>query len=346
MTPNPVIRHVRRRAGVILRAAHLWPTTRVRTQRLAGSHDRLRDEVARLKATVDEVRAVAAAGEKRIASLEQELGRTNAGLGSLLPSLELLFGRRLPGMNRAISGPLLDSLIHEVATITGVKRAGHHVATGYVTLFELEARGLGRIAGTTQNVVGKLTTTPLLDPPNDDVLEIGTLFGMHAAGLARQFARQGRTAMLTIIDPLEGLQLQSGRNDQVDQTAVPVVEDVVRRNLALAGIPETQLRVLKGLSQDPDIRATAADRRYGTIVIDGDHSEAGVARDLSWAEEITADGGIVVLDDYGDSKWPGVQAAADGHLAGATRFSMIGTVATSAYLRAAVSRSDPDMSCR
>lgn len=324
---NPVIRDVRRRTGVVLRALRLWPTTRVRVNRLTASHDRLRREVVQL-------REARAAGDKRLESLEHELALLRDAVGPLVPGLDLLVGRRLPGMNRAIPQRALEALMHEVSAISGAKRADHHVATGYATLFELELRGLGRIAGTTQNVVGKLTTTPLLDPPNDEVLEIGTLFGMHAAGLARQFARHGRAAMLTIIDPLDGLQLQGGRNDQTDRTAVPVVEDVVRRNFTLAGLPLEQLRVLKGLSQDPEIRAAAADRRYGTIIVDGDHSADGVSRDLLWAEDLAADGGLVVLDDYGDPKWPGVQTAVDAHLAGPTRFTMIGTVATSAYLRA------------
>lgn len=324
---NPVIRDIRRRTGVVLRAMHLWPTTRVRVRRLGSSQDRLRNEVRQLR----EARAL---NEKRLSVLEQELATLRESMGTMLPGLDLLLGRRLPGMNRAIGQAVLDDLIHEVSAITGVKRADHHVATGYATLVELEARGLGRIAGTTQNVVGKLTTTPLLDPPNDEVLEIGTLFGMHAAGLARQFARRGRTVTVTIIDPLDGLQLQGGRNDQTDRTAVPVVEDVVWRNFALAGVPLEQLRVLKGMSQDDQIRSSAADRRYGTIIVDGDHSADGVSRDLLWAEDVAADGGVVVLDDYGDAKWPGVQTAVDAHLAGPTRFTMIGTVATSAYLRA------------
>jgi Methyltransferase domain len=329
------MRVVRRRAGVVLRAAHLWPTTRARTRRLATSHDRLREDVAALKVAVKEARAAAKASQKRIATLEAELKSARDGMGSMLPGLQLLFGRRLPGMNRAMPQDVLDTLIKEVSAVTQAKRADHHVATGYATLFELEARGLGRIAGTTQNVVGKLTTTPLLSPPNDEILEIGTLFGMHAAGLARQFARHGRTAMLTIIDPLDGLQLQGGRNDQVDRTGVPVVEGVVRLNFTLAGFPDSQLRVIKGFSQDQSIRAQAADRRYGTIVVDGDHSPEGVARDLLWAESVVADRGIIVLDDYGDPKWPGVQEAVDAHLKNSARFSMIGTVATSAYLRAA-----------
>lgn len=61
----------------------------------------------------------------------------------------------------------------------------------------------------------------------------------------------------------------------------------------------------------------------------------GVAADLEWVEQIVAPGGIVVLDDYGDKAWPGVQDALDKHLAsGGSRLSLLGRVSTSAYLRA------------
>ena len=71
------------------------------------------------------------------------------------------------------------------------------------------------------------------------------------------------------------------------------------------------------------------------MIIDGDHSAEGVAIDLVLAETIVAPDGIVVLDDYGDSNWPGVEQAVEAHLAaGSTRFDLVGAVATSAFLRA------------
>ncbi|MFD4723341.1 hypothetical protein ACFWOY_33790 [Streptomyces sp. NPDC058423] len=52
-------------------------------------------------------------------------------------------------------------------------------------------------------------------------------------------------------------------------------------------------------------------------------------------EKIVAPGGIVVIDDYGDRKWPGVQDALDAHLArGGSRLRMLGRVSTSGFLRA------------
>lgn len=70
------------------------------------------------------------------------------------------------------------------------------------------------------------------------------------------------------------------------------------------------------------------------IVVDGDHSAEGVAKDLEWAEEIAAPGAIVVLDDYDDPSWPGIKDALDDRLKGSTRFTFLGKAARSAYLRA------------
>jgi hypothetical protein len=296
-----------------------------RIRRISGRQDRpVREEVERLRAEVDALTT-------QVRDLTKAVERS----AKLSPALELFTGHKLPRMNRALTDAAFETLVSQVRGVVGDRpRVDHHVAVGVVTLLELEARGLGRIAGGTPNVVGKLTTTPLLDPPNDEVLEIGTLFGLFASGLHRQLCRRGRAPKLTIVDPLDGVQLQPGHKDGPDQTTVPVVEAVLRHNLRLSGVPDDDVRVLRGFSSDKQVRALAGDRQYGVVVVDGDHSAEGVASDLEWVEKLVAPGGVVVLDDYGDKKWPGVQGAADTHLEGTTRLSMIGVVASSAFLRA------------
>ncbi|MCF4140173.1 class I SAM-dependent methyltransferase [Streptomyces sp. Tue 6430] len=108
----------------------------------------------------------------------------------------------------------------------------------------------------------------------------------------------------------------------------------MRTNLSLAGAAGAATRIRQGFSEDPEVRALVSDRSYGVIVVDGDHSAAGVAADLEWAERIVAPGGIVVLDDFGHPKWPGIKEAFDKHMAGDTRFTFLGSVAHSGYLRA------------
>ncbi|MEW2085879.1 class I SAM-dependent methyltransferase [Streptomyces sp. NPDC005283] len=241
-------------------------------------------------------------------------------------------GHRIPRARQ------IDTLVREMQNVTGgSEHARRCVVVAYRTLIAMEALAVGRVAGSTSNICGKLATVPLLSPPNGSILEIGTLYGLFASALVRMVHRAGIQADLTIVDPLAGAQLQPGTTQHDDPTGTPVREDVVRANLALGGSPSAlEARIEQGFSSDPDVRSAVSDREYGVIIVDGDHSEAGVRADLEWVEHIVAPGGIVVLDDYGDVAWPGVQDALDKHLAlGTSRLRMLGRVATSAYLRAA-----------
>lgn len=157
---------------------------------------------------------------------------------------------------------------------------------------------------------------------------------MFGAGLIRMMERAGRDPRLTIVDPLAGTQLQPGTSMAGDVTGTPVRGAAVRANLALAGAAGTATRIQQGFSEDPEVRALVSDRSYGVIVVDGDHSAAGVAADLEWAERIVAPGGIVVLDDFGHPKWPGIKEAFEKHMATDTRLTFLGQVAHSGYLRA------------
>jgi hypothetical protein len=250
-------------------------------------------------------------------------------------TFELLFDGTGRGMARMPQPGHLAKAAREIAAITGdADSAKRNVHTAFRLLVAFECLGVGRIAGGTMNICGKLATVPLLDVPNDEVLEIGTLYGMFAAALLRMLERSGHDPKLTVVDPLIGTQHQSGTNMRPDASGTPVRDAAVRTNLGLAGAAGAAARIQIGYSTDPEVRAAVSDRSYGAVVVDGDHSYEGVAADLVWVEEIVAPGGVVVLDDFGDAKWPGVQKAVEEHLAGPTRFTLLGRVATSGFLRA------------
>jgi hypothetical protein len=221
-----------------------------------------------------------------------------------------------------------------VAGLTGTSPTGYALRQVYAGLLDAETRGLGRIAGTTYNILGKLLTPSLLDPPDGPVLEIGTLYGLFSPLLVRQLRRIGRDPHLTVLDPLAGVQIQPDLPVSSDPTGTPVSPATLRANLAMAGMREgSDVRVLQGYSTDPVTRSEAADRRYAVIVVDGDHSEAGVESDLWWVQDLLLPGGIVVMDDFGDPMWPGVGTAVGRYLDDGGRLSLLGTVASSAYLR-------------
>jgi hypothetical protein len=231
----------------------------------------------------------------------------------------------------------LDTLVDQVARVTGVPKdaARRNVVIAYRNLIALEMLAVGRLAGSTQNICGKLAATPLLAPSqHPDVLEIGTLYGLFSASLLRMLHRAGIEPRMTVVDPLVGSQLQPGTPEGADPTGTPVRMDVVRANLAFGGAPGVEARIVRGFSGDEDVRSQVSDREYGVIVVDGDHSAEGVRADLEWAEKIAAPGGVVVVDDYGDKRWQHVKTATDEHLAGpGTRFELLGAVSTSAFLR-------------
>ncbi|GAB3250761.1 class I SAM-dependent methyltransferase [Kineosporia babensis] len=279
---------------------------------LKGESEQLRTEMQKMHAEMDEMRA-------------QVKGSGFA--------VDLLLGKHGRRSSRLMTEEKLKELAAQVSKVSGAPDAYERVVQAYRMLFELELRGVGRLAGGPSNILGKLTTTPLLAPPSGEVLEIGTLFGLFSGGMVRQVSRIGLRYELTIIDPFASVQLQV-KELKADTSGSPVTETVVRENLALAGVDPQRLRLIQGFSEDPAVQAQASDRQYGVIVIDGDHSALGVANDLVFAEKIIAPGGIVVLDDFGDKNWPGVQEATERHLAGSTRFEFLGAVATSAFLRA------------
>ncbi|MDT0342096.1 class I SAM-dependent methyltransferase [Streptomyces litchfieldiae] len=270
--------------------------------------------------------------------LRKELGNAKEELQRLKEqqhSIELLLGSDGRRFNRHPSPAQLGAVAKQVGAATGEKHARRAVIQAYRTLVEVENRGVGRIAGGTSNILGKLATTPLLKPPNGDILEIGTLYGLFAGCLARQMLRAGIPYHLTIVDPIAPVQLQEGMEITVDASGTPISEDIVRANLHYAGVLPDRVRLLRGYSTDDDIHATLAGGKFGVIVVDGDHSAKGVKADLEWVEELAAPGAVIVIDDYDDRVWPGVKEATDEHLAsGKTRFTKIGQVTTSAFLRA------------
>ena len=297
---NPVARRLLRPAAALVDQRVQRPVTRLRKEL-----DSLRSEVAQLRGQ-----------EYAVSLIFDRTGRS---------------GPRLP------TPAQIDKLVAEITAITGqdAKVARRNVTVAFRNVIALESLAVGRLAGSTQNVCGKLATIPLLAPPNEDVLEIGTLYGLFSATLMRMMHRAGIDPRLTIVDPLAGSQLQPGGLEGLDPTGTPVRLDVVRANLALGGRAGELARVEQGFSSDPKVREAVADRKYGVIIVDGDHSAEGVAADLEWVEEIAAPGAVVVLDDYGDKRWAGVQKAADQHLAGSTRLEFLGRASTSAFLRAA-----------
>lgn len=306
----------------------------VRRTKRVHRHSRLVGESqSALRSQLQELESIVSRQEREIRRLRREQSNAHAQIDSLLVTSELILGRRGRIHDRRVGAEHLSQLEAELLGLVSDCDPNLALAEAMRCLIVAETSGTGRIAGTTQNVLGKLAAIRVLDPPGGEALEIGTLYGLFATSLLRQFAKTGRVWSFTAVDPLSGLQEQPSGSAGDPNYQVPVVPAVFWQNLQSQGFAERS-RLVQGRSTDPAIKEAVGDRRYGLIIIDGDHSFDGVLNDLYLAEDVSQPGGIIVVDDYGDRNWPGVNRALDHFLSLDVSLALLGKIATSAILQA------------
>ena len=85
--------------------------------------------------------------------------------------------------------------------------------------------------------------------------------------------------------------------------------EIFLSNLAKHAVDMSDLIVHKADSlsmQSSDLAGLSGDRGYRLFSVDGGHQVANVTHDLSIVGEVLSPGGIVVLDDFFNPDWPGV----------------------------------------
>lgn len=150
-----------------------------------------------------------------------------------------------------------------------------------------------------------------LDNSKFRCLEIGTLYGIGAIAIYDAVRFNVENIHLTLIDPLEGYYGEA----ELDFTSVkPVERAVLEENLKIAGLPKADVTILQDKSQSKRALAATEDKSFDMLIIDGDHSKEGVARDFDNYFHRVRTGGLVVVDDYGVDEWPDIKAYADEKL--------------------------------
>src|SRR5690606_21094380 len=91
-----------------------------------------------------------------------------------------------------------------------------------------------------------------------------------------------------------------------------------------AGVRTEDLTLIKQLSTEASAIAQAHAHPCDVLVIDGDHSYAGVKFDYDHYLDAVSPGGYIIFDDYGTPEWPGVQEFVDGEVLGDARVEFLG----------------------
>lgn len=138
--------------------------------------------------------------------------------------------------------------------------------------------------------------------------EIGVHHGMFAIAVAHQARRGERVLAADLFDALQHLNVDSSGHGDLRKFL---------RNTARFGVGRAALDLRVGLSTSLPLRYPQPLRLFS---VDGGHTEAITASDLAWAACNAIDGGIIMLDDFRNPGWPGVEAGVRRHLqCGASR---------------------------
>ena len=186
---------------------------------------------------------------------------------------------------------------------------------------EIERQLDGRLATSVEDILLRSLVARAVKGPKIDVLEIGTLFGVGAGVMYDALANHYEDIHFTLLDPLEGY-YNSSQADIL--TGQRIDERTLRRNLARVGIAEDQFTLIKKLSTDAEAIKATSERQYDLLVIDADHSYAGVKADFeNYARRVKL-GGYIIFDDYGSADWPDVQEYVDSEISSVDFVARVG----------------------
>jgi len=186
---------------------------------------------------------------------------------------------------------------------------------------EIERQLDGRLATAIEDVILRSLVARAVKSDRISVLEIGTLFGTGAAIMYDALANHYEQVHFTLLDPLEGY-YNASQDDIL--TGQPIDERTLRRNLSRAGMTEDQFTLIKRLSTEPEAITEAAQRQYDVLVIDADHSYAGVKTDFENYAQFVKLGGYIIFDDYSSPDWPDVQKYVDTELSDVDYITRVG----------------------
>lgn len=133
-------------------------------------------------------------------------------------------------------------------------------------------------------------------------VEIGVLFGGSILAKLSILKRLNVPQSVIAIDPFEGYYEQS----KDPATGLKVNEENFRNNISKFGFDNCNIKIIKKYSNDQQINSLISEYKVISLMIDGDHSYAGIKNDWEQYSRLVERGGYVIFDDYDEPLWPDV----------------------------------------
>ena len=196
-------------------------------------------------------------------------------------------------------------------------------AIGYMAtrINNLERELDGRLRASIEDTLLRTLVARSIKGSSIRVLELGASFGIESAVMYDQLCDHFSQVTFTIVDPLDAF----ANDTRLDtQTGLPVSERILRRNLSRAGVPDGDIALIRRPSADLQALEEASGAAYDVLLIDADHSHAGVKVDFENYGRLVRLGGYIVFAGYGDPDHPEVTAFVDEEVAASGHVARIG----------------------
>ncbi|MEH6559624.1 MAG: glycosyltransferase [Oceanicoccus sp.] len=313
------------------------------------------DRISSVEKSITEVRLSDKKNAQTTKSLSEEivgLVKTDDSLGELISSLEKVYkkdissqlkvikasstnGDRYQRFRRRIKKTDIETLVDYWGERLGLELSGGQMAYLADVICNVERQCAGRLATNIEDALLRLVVVMASSKEKVSYLEIGVLFGINFCSIYEALRYTHPRLDFTAVDPFGGY-YDKGDLDIV--TKVPVSEDVFKANLSRMDVTDTDVRILKGYSEDEAIIDAVDDNSLSCILIDGDHSYKGVKADYDNYLKKVKVGGYIIIDDYGVLKeWPEITKFVDEEVKMDNRVEVVGEMwRTAVYRKVAI----------
>ena len=185
----------------------------------------------------------------------------------------------------------------------------------------IEKNVKGRLATSIEDAVLRTLVAKSVNGKTLKVLEIGVLFGVSLAMIYDRTVDKFDTIKITALDPFEGYY---GDNALDIVTQERITRKVFVENMEVARVPTSAYKLIEGYSADDDVIKAASKDVYDVLIIDGDHSYAGVKSDFVNYAPMVKRGGYILIDDDSAPEWPEITKYVDDELIPRADITLIG----------------------
>ena len=185
----------------------------------------------------------------------------------------------------------------------------HKEALSYMAdeICSVEFNSKGRLATSIEDILLRSLVAHSLNQKSIRILEIGSLFGIGLFSIYNSIRYEFNAVKLFCIDRLDGYYNDSVNDPSTNQV---INEEVIMLNKLRTNIPDDDFVLIKENSDsDTAVNLVKNEPLFDLLIIDADHTYAGVKSDYINYKPFVRKGGYIIFDDYNKKKFPGVVKA-------------------------------------